>query len=199
MVNRLKICVVGPQCVGKSTLIDDIINEFPQFTKPAFTYRDAIKSSGIENKINDSTCIESQQIIFNAIKDEIQSSDNYTIHDRSILDAIAYSIWPTLYNADNTDITKEFIEKLYDDAMSVLDEIDLLIYIPVDNSIPLPNRALRNTDIEYRNQMSEIFDDLLICNMSTSEFYKYGYKVAIIEGSRSKRIATFKKIVSTLV
>ena len=86
----IKIAVVGSQCVGKTTFIGDVIAELPQFSRPEYTYRDAIKDAGIEGQINQKTCAASQQIVFDAIVKETQSSGKNVIHDRSVMDVLGH-------------------------------------------------------------------------------------------------------------
>ena len=38
-----KIGIIGTQCIGKTTLVDDMLIQWPQLTRPEKTYRDLIK------------------------------------------------------------------------------------------------------------------------------------------------------------
>lgn len=194
----MKICIVGTQCIGKSTFIDDVIKEMPKFKKPSFTYRDAIIEAGVQDKINRKTCMESQSVIFKALKREIECSTPWTIHDRSIMDNVAYSMWPTIYDADNTDISQEWIQECLLEARDVMQLYDLIVYIELDDSIPIEDDQFRDVDPNYRRQMAKLMKSLYKPPFDSPNFDKYGYKVITVSGSRSERVEKFKEIITAL-
>lgn len=194
----MKIAVCGAQNVGKTTFIEDIVAECPEFTIPYFTYRDVIKREGIENKINRETCMESQKIIFDAIAECTRVAADNSIIDRSVMDAIAYTIWPTRFKAWSTDITTDFAERLYKTAIELLNDIDLIIYIPATDDVPIEEDNLRDTNLEFRQQVAEIFEELLLLDIDDPLFDKYGYKVVSISGTREERVADFKEFIKTI-
>lgn len=191
----MKIAIVGSQCVGKSTFIKDILSENKQFSTSNYSYRDAVKEENIEENINRKTTLRSQKVIFSALADEVQFCADNIILDRCVIDAVAYSIWPTIYDTDNTDITEAHIELFKKEAENVLDLYDLIIYIPVDESIKLEDDNFRDVDPEYRLQMATIFEDLLILDIEDPAFDKYGYKVVSISGNREKRLQDFSELI----
>lgn len=194
----MKIAIVGAQCVGKSTFIDDIIAACPQFSRETYTYRDAIKDAGIQENINRETNQESQRIIFNAIADAHKKAEPYTILDRSVMDAVAYTIWPGQYGEKPTDITPQMINNMKKTADVLMSLYDMIVYIPVDNSIALEEDQFRDVDPEYRLEMAQIFEDLLIFDIEDPLFDKYGYKVATIYGTREERVVEFKELIKSL-
>jgi GTPase SAR1 family protein len=194
----MKIAICGTQCVGKSTFIEDILSEMPEFKRPTFTYRDAIAKAGIGHKINRKTCSDSQRLIFNAVTKEIESSTPYTIHDRAILDVVAYTIWPTKFEKDTTDITAKDIRNMKKTAIDIMEMYDLIVYIPLDDSIPIEDDQFRDVDPNYRRQMAKIMDSLYVLKIDDPKFDKYGYKTLIIEGTRSERVAAFKNHIKAI-
>lgn len=179
------VAVVGSQCTGKSTLIGDIIDASPEFVKPTWTYRDAIREAGVENEINRKTNINSQKIIFDALASEVDRAEPYTILDRCVMDAVSYTVWPGLYGDEPTDITPKAIANMLATAREKMEKYDLILYIPVDESIELDDDDFRDVDPIYRLQMAEIFEQfLLMDSIDNPDFDKYGYKVAVVEGSR---------------
>jgi len=171
----MKIAFVGTQCVGKSTFIEDVCKAFPEFSRPTWTYRDAIKEAGIENEINQKTCIASQKLIFDAVCEEARRAPENSLLDRSVMDAVAYTIWPGLYGDNETDITPQAIKNMRNTATEMMSFYDLVVYIPIDESIALEDDNFRDTDPEYRRQMAKIFKDylfktlmiLILINMDT--------------------------------
>lgn len=195
----MKICIVGSQCVGKSTFISDILKEFPQFSTPTFTYRDAIREAGVENNINRKTNKQSQKLIFDALAEEIKRAGINTILDRSVMDAVAYSVWPTRYSGELTDITDQFVNNMFESATELMDMYDWIVYIPADDTIKIEDDNLRDTDPVYRKQIAEIFEELLLLDIEDPNFYKYGYKVVIVSGSRTERIKQFKELIQSII
>lgn len=194
----MKVAICGTQCIGKSTFIDDIIKELPQFKKPSYTYRDAIRDAGIEGQINRKTCQESQKIIFEALVKEVEASGQFTIHDRSIMDNVAYSTWPLKYDKENTDITQLFVTSSRSAAKKIMDHYDLIVYIELDDSIPIEDDQFRDVDPNYRRQMAKIMETLYLPPIDSPDFDKYGYKVITVSGSRQERVEKFKEIIKAL-
>lgn len=194
----MKIAVVGAQCVGKTTFIQDVLKVFPEFKTSDYSYRDAIKSKKVEKSINRETNIKSQKIIFNALADEIKHAEYYTLLDRCVMDAVAYTIWPTIYKVGKTDITEKHIQNMLKTAYELMTKYDLIIYIPVDENVLFEADQFRDVDPDYRIQMAQIFEDLLILDFDSELFNKYGYKVACISGTREERIQDFSEIIKPL-
>jgi len=191
----MKIAIVGSQCVGKSTFIKDILAKYKQFSISNYSYRDAIKEENIEENINRQTTLRSQKIIFAALADEVRLAKDNIILDRCVIDAVAYAIWPTLHDQENTDITEADITLFKEAADAVMNLYDLIVYIPVDESIKLEDDNFRDADPEYRLQMAKIFEDLLILDIEEPAFDKYGYKVVSISGDREKRLHDFSELI----
>lgn len=195
----MKIALVGSQCVGKTTFIEDIIEACPQFSRETYTYRDAIKEAGVENKINRKTCAESQRIIFNALAECVKRAEPFTILDRSVMDAVAYTTYPVLRASKTyTDITQKMLDNMTRTAIEVMNEYDLIVYIPVDENIAIEADTFRDVDPQYRLDMAKIFEDLLLLDIEDPLFDKYGYKVATISGTREERVSLFKELITTL-
>lgn len=194
----MKIAICGAQCVGKSTFIEDVIAEMPEFTRPTYTYRDAIRDAGVADKINRKTCEESQTIIFQALAREIVNAGPNTILDRSVMDAVAYTIWPVRYTPGQTDITVAFIQKMREHTVEFMQMYDLIVYIPADENIKLEDDNLRDIDPEYRKQMAEIFEELLLLKVDDPNFDKYGYKVVTASGTREERVAQLKFYIKSI-
>lgn len=184
--------------MGKTTFIEDVIKAIPGLTVPSYTYRDVVKEKGIEKKINRKTCKESQRIVFDAIDQCTKSAPDNSVIDRSVMDAVAYTTWPTRHNKGKSDITPQFAAAQRRKAVKLMDELDLIVYIPATDDIPIEEDNLRDTNLEYRDQMAKIFEELLILDIDDPLFDKYGYKVVVISGTREERVADFKQFTQAL-
>ena len=57
----MRISIIGATSVGKSTLIEQFLKQWPMYKKPEKTYRDIIKEKNI--KLNKEASTESQRAI----------------------------------------------------------------------------------------------------------------------------------------
>ena len=109
MTKLNKIGIIGTQCIGKSTLIDDMILQWPQLSRPEKTYRDMVKEKKLP--INQEGTKESQEAILNFLVDEAMA--NYgkkkMVFDRTPIDNLVYSLW--LLEKGQSNIDEAFIDK----------------------------------------------------------------------------------------
>lgn len=105
----MRIAIVGSANTGKTTLINDIVKNWPSYKIHESGYRKAVR----ENKlpINKETNQDSQWTILNCLVDDIQaySKEDKVLFDRCPLDNIVYSMWAE--EKKTSDIDGEFIKK----------------------------------------------------------------------------------------
>lgn len=157
----MRIAIIGSTSVGKSTLIEQFLKQWPMYKKPEKTYRDIIKEQGL--KLSKEGNKESQKAILNALVDEVQlvsvSDDKHIIFDRCPVDNIAYSLWH--YAKDTPGFTTEFIIDCKAIAALSLKSLDVIFYLPVRKEIPITPREGRETDERFREEIDNIFDSLV--------------------------------------
>lgn len=157
----MRIAFIGAQNVGKSTLIDEFIKQWPMYKKPTKSYRDFITESNI--KLNKEGDKESQKKILNALVDELQhataSGDKYLVFDRCPVDNIAYSLWH--YAKGTSGINEEFIIDTKTIAAISLKHLDAIFYVPLREEIPLTAKQNRDIDVTYRQEMDNIYRALV--------------------------------------
>ena len=158
----MKIALMGAQNTGKTTLVKNFIKQWPMYKRPENTYRNMVKEKSI--KLNKEADKESQKIILNALVDEIQqacaSTDSaHLIFDRCTVDNIAYTLWH--YDKDTPGFTREFVIDSQSIAAIALKYIDILFYVPLRKEIPIVKREGREIDLEYREEIDNIFDALV--------------------------------------
>ena len=155
-----KIGVIGTQCVGKSTFIDDMIIQWPQLTKPEKTYRDLIKEKKLV--INQKGNKKSQEHILNFLVDEAMA--NYgkkkMIFDRTPIDNLVYSLW--LYEKGLGDIDEAFIDKCVKQVREAVKFYSVIFYIPLtrENDVLLQSKENRDVDPIYRGEIALLFDSI---------------------------------------
>ena len=157
----MRVAIIGSQNTGKSRLIEDFIKQWPMYKKPQKSYRDIIKEKNIALNMQGNK--ESQQIILNALVDEIQlastSENKHIIFDRCPIDNIAYSLW---HHAKGTPgFTSDFIMDCKTIAALSLNHIDVLFYIPIRKEIPIVSKENRDLNESYRTEMDNIFSAMV--------------------------------------
>jgi hypothetical protein len=158
MTNLKKIGIIGTQCIGKSTLIEDMMLQWPQLSRPEKTYRDLVKEKNLP--INKKGTKESQGLILDFLVEE--ASKNYgkkkMVFDRTPLDNLAYTFW--LYDKNLSDIDEAFIDDCVIKARNALTHYSILFYLPLieKNSIVLSEKEQRDIDPVYRAEIDVLFD-----------------------------------------
>ena len=157
----MKIALIGAHCVGKSTLVEQFLKEWPMYKRPERTYRDIIKEQNLN--LNMQGDKESQRAILNALVDEVQlastSGNKHIIFDRCTVDNIAYTLWH--YAKGTEGFTPEFVMTCKDIAALSLKYLDLIFYVPARKEIPITPREGRETDEVFREEIDNIFDSLV--------------------------------------
>jgi len=153
-----KIGIIGTQCIGKSTLIEDMMLQWPQLSRPEITYRDLIKEKNLP--INKNGTKESQGLILDFLVEEAKK--NYgkkkMIFDRTPLDNLAYSFW--LFEKGLSDIDQDFLDKSIIKSRNAMSEYSILFYLPLieQNNVPLIQKEHRDIDPLYRAEIDVLFD-----------------------------------------
>jgi len=157
----MKIALMGAHSVGKSTLIEQFLQQWPMYNRPERTYRDIIKEKNLN--VNMSGDKEAQKIILNALVDEAQfacGSDNkHVIFDRCPVDNIAYTLWH--YAKETPGFTSEFVMDCKTIAAFALKHYDVLFYVPARKEIPITKREGRETNPIFREEIDNIFCSLV--------------------------------------
>lgn len=157
----MKIAFMGAPCVGKSTLIENFLKQWPMYKKPEKTYRDIVKEQGLT--VNKQGTKESQKIILDALVDEAQQAiatgDKYIVFDRCVVDNIAFTLWH--YAKETPGFTSEFVIDSKTIAAMALKYIDVIFYLPLRQEIPMVDKELRENDPVFREEMNNIFESLV--------------------------------------
>jgi len=155
-----KIGVMGTQCIGKSTLIEDMILQWPQLCRPESTYRDLIKEKKL--KINKTGNKKSQEEILNFLVDE--AMHNYgkkkLIFDRTPIDNLVYSLW--LFDKGLGGVDEAFIDKCVIQLKEAIKFYSVIFYIPLtkENDVMLTMKENRDIDPIYRGEIALLFDGI---------------------------------------
>jgi predicted ATPase len=152
----MRICVSGSNGQGKSTFINDFLNQWKTYTTPKETYRDLLIKDGLDHSKD--TTQDTQWAILNNMIDTLQkyNSDDKVIFDRGPLDNLAYTLWK--YSKGDTDIDDEFMNKCITLIRESMKSIDIIFFTPITKVSPI-DYSDRDDDLDadYIQEIDNIF------------------------------------------
>jgi len=156
----MRICISGTGLQGKSTLIKDFLEKWPNYTSPKKTYRNLVKKKKLPHSNN--TTKETQWAILNNMIDELQKhdKDEKIIYDRGPLDNLVYTLHA--YSKSNTDIDDEFVGKTIELVKESLKHIDINFLIPITkfNTTDFTDKFTnQNSILDKSDCVDEVFID----------------------------------------
>lgn len=152
----MRIAIVGSQGSGKSHLIEEFLQKWPMYKKSERSYRDLIKERNIT--INQEGNEESQKIILNALIDEVQqTTGDFLIFDRCVVDNIAYTLWLNAHDK----VSDKFVVDCKFLALQTIKLFDIIFYLPLRKEITLQDKETRDSDPKFREEIDNIFKALV--------------------------------------
>lgn len=152
----MRIAISSTQCNGKSTLINSFLNRWSMYETPKVTYRDLIKSHNLT--LNQKGSLESQKIIRDSLADQaiLNSDVKNCIHDRCILDNLAYTLWLAEKEIIKDD---EFIADSINLTRETLKFYDIIFWLPISSKSPVSivESENRDLDLTFREEINNIF------------------------------------------
>jgi len=194
----MKIAFSGAQCVGKTTLIEDFLKQWPMYELAKNSYRNKAKEDPTV-KLNQEGDEKSQEIIRDSIIDDAQSysKDDKVIFDRCIFDNLAYSLWLN----DKGKVSDNFINEQIPIIRESFSLYDIIFFIPITplHDIPIVESedGQRDLDPVFRSEIDHVMK-AIVSNYSETDkrvFFPQEQCPAIIDhvfGDREQRIETIK-------
>lgn len=191
----MRIAICGSACQGKSTLIYDMIKNWPMYKKSDESYRQVIKEENL--KINKEVNQDGQWKILNCLINDVQktSKGEKIIFDRCPLDNLVYSLWSN--GKGCSDIDDEFIKKCIPLVRESMKFIDIIFFIPITKAAPvkLEKKATREIDRLFIEEIDNIFKAISYqANQNKSPFFDPADRPPIIEifGNPEERVQMIK-------
>jgi len=183
----MRVAVTGTACVGKSTFVNDFLKNWEGvYHKPSESYRDILTEKGLDH--SKETNKETQQTILDFMVDQQMkyTRDDHVIFDRCPIDNIAYSLYS--YDKQLSDIDEEFIESCIPLVKESMKFIDIVFYIPYDNTISIESNGTRDTDPGYIQEVDGILRQIEYQSLQPSSvFFHTDDRPAVIQLSGSPR------------
>lgn len=193
---KFVVGVIGTQNTGKSTFIRDLIESTRgtenQFNVVGCDYRKKIEEAGLQ--INRNGNLECQKIICDTLIEQIDiintKENGNWITDRSPIDAYAYSVYLMRHNPD-AGVTQSALDEMLEKVKDAVKAYDAIVYIDLNKcgNVVVVDDKFRDTNIEYRIEIDEIFKDTLQ-KLETTIPNKV---VSDIFGDRKERVDKFKE------
>jgi len=192
----MRIAIVGSACQGKTTLVNDIIKNWPAYKAHESSYRKAVREQNLP--INTQTTKDTQWTILNCLIDDLQGygKDDKIIFDRCPLDNIVYSLWA---NAKETpEIDDEFIKKCIPLVKESMHLLDIIFFLPITKVAPveIADKETREVDPTFISEIDNIFKTIShsYARTGASPFFPEEDRPPIIEifGNPQQRIEMIK-------
>ena len=150
------VSFTGAQSTGKSTLLERCRNDdkFKSYKFEPEVTRWVKKTYGLS--INESGDEFTQMAILNRhMHNYLMYRDRDAVLDRCILDGIVY----TCYQFSKNRVSDEVLEHASYLYRKLIDKIDIVFYTEPD--IPLIDDGERSINVEFRNEIIDIFNEFL--------------------------------------
>lgn len=192
----MRIAISGSACQGKTTLVNDILKNWPTYNRSNESYRKLLKKEAI--KINKEVNQDGQWKILNCLIDDIQATEkgDKIIFDRCPFDNLVYSLWAE--DKQSSDIDKDFINKCIPLVQESMKSIDIVFFLPITKVSPVKveEKNNREVDTEFIKEIDNIFKgiEFNLMKHGVCPFFAKDDRPPIIEifGTPEQRIEMLK-------
>ena len=193
----MRIAICGTANVGKSTLLQDFLQEWDMYGREVKTYRDVLNEKGLPH--SKKTTKESQKAILDYMVDTLKEfkKGDKVIFDRCPLDNLVYSMWAM--SQEDSDIDEDFIDECIPIVREALTNLDIIFFIPITkfNKIDIEEDGFRETDKQYIQEIDSFFKVLqrhYHDHPQDNPFFPRDDSPALIEifGSKEERVGMIK-------
>ena len=196
----MRIAISGAQCLGKTTLCNDVLDTWKTYKKGPESYRKIVKENNLP--LNKDVTKDGQRQILQAQYKDIKQfkQGDKVIFDRCPIDNIVYSIWSL--DKNKSDIDEDFIRESIETVKESMRYIDIIFFIPITKAAPvqLEERIMREIDEEYITEIDHLFKAISHQHgRNECPFFHKDDAPPIIEifGSREERIELLKYYLNT--
>lgn len=156
----MRIAISGPACTGKTTLINNFINNWKMYKSPVAHYRYELKTKNMKH--SSETTEETQKFILDFMEKQLTEykDEKYIIYDRSPLDVVVY----TLIAAEKNNVSDEFVTDIIRRVRNLLSKLDLILVLPVNEKYKLQSKegdGPRDQDEDFHKRSAELFNLLM--------------------------------------
>lgn len=154
----MRIAISGCQNSGKTTLLTNFLQVWPQYATPEKTYRDLIKEKQLPHSSLATKDTQLDILSFMIQQQGDYKKDSKVVYDRCPIDNLVYTLWCHDKGIDGFD--KTFVDQTISLVKESMKSLDIIFLLRYDNSIKIEEDGLRDTNLEYIKEIDNIFDVL---------------------------------------
>jgi predicted ATPase len=143
----MRIAVSGTHCTGKSTLIDEFLRAHKDFAPEPEPYMVLVED--FSEEFSDEPRVDDffRQLEFNANRLRQHARGESVIYERCPLDFLAYI----------DALNSESVEAAVDPVAEAIQFLELIVYVPLDDSIEVPDEEYPKLRKAVDRRLSAIF------------------------------------------
>ena len=149
----MKIAFTGTHGTGKSTLLNKILEEYPQFQGQHENFSDAGKF--FQDKLLETLNKDALQLFFYARHLFRIRANKHLVSDRAVLDALCYA----KYEYTQGNLTKVMLDFLEEVSFELLEKYDCLFWLRPEFELVGENKRPENVEFQYA--IDKIFEDYM--------------------------------------
>lgn len=176
----MRIVFAGTQSVGKTTLIEDLLDALPGFRVEEEPIRAVARITGEPPPAVPTRQAERRLIEYGRSRLLDTPRGDCVLFDRSPLDAYAHAI---LSMEVGGEVDPAFLAEMHPLVRESLDACDLMVYVPVDGQVGNEQDGFRYLNEVNRRRVDTILGDLLQPAIGL-----YHGPIVVVRGSREHRV-----------
>jgi len=178
----MRVSFTGAQSTGKTTLLNKCKEIYKNYKFVDEVTRYVRRTYDV--KINEIGGTETQlYILAEHIKNHLRTDENLIL-DRCILDGYVY----TKYQVSQGKVSHSVLEAFNGVYNVLMDKLDYIFYTD-PSDVKLVDDGERSTDFKFRDDIINLFEDLITYKMSP----KNREKIVRLKGTVEKRMQTIEK------
>ena len=178
----MRVSFTGAQSTGKTTLLNKCKEVYKDYKFVDEVTRYVRRTYDV--KINEIGGTETQlYILAEHIKNHLRTDENLIL-DRCILDGYVY----TKYQVIQGKVSHSVLEAFNGVYNALMDKLDYIFYTD-PSDVKLVDDGERSTDFKFRDDIIDLFEDIINYKMSP----KNREKIVRLKGSVEKRMQTIEK------
>ena len=185
----MRIAFAGTQSVGKTTLIEDLLQKYPSYRAHDEPIRAVAQLTGEAPPSVPTMAAEERLIRFALERMHEEPAGSCVFYDRSPIDAYAHAI---LSMESGGDVTPSFLASMRPLVIQSLQCCDLMVFVPMVPTVGDVHDGFRYLDGISRARVDAILSDLL--ESPSGVAVAAGLPVIRVTGSRNVRVAQVSAI-----
>lgn len=185
----MRIAISGTHCMGKTTLIADLIKKYPHYKTEMEPYYHLQEMQTMELSLEPSMDSLIEQLDYSIKQLNDAKNKENIIFDRCPIDFIAYAM--CIIKQDDMDIHESEISERFSEVTEALNYLDLIVFLPITKEHLI---EYTEENPEYRSAADKCFKKIYRDD-GLDIFPSYSHpKIIEIWGERAERVKKFESI-----